>query len=108
MKNYSGLKLYGKTEGDEWFVGFTFFCEKRDKKKRCQVRLGINYQPTIRGRIIEGENVRKIVESCLNEGWNPFDCDLKTFVKLQEAPSREVGNPRYLPFNEAMQWAFDK
>ncbi|MEZ2446073.1 tyrosine-type recombinase/integrase [Chitinophaga sp. RCC_12] len=111
--SYSDLKVYGKSMSEQWFVGFKFYCAKRNKTKRChQVRLGVNYQATVRGRIIEGESVRKVVERCLKEGWNPFDCDVKSFIQSQQVPnlneivSRE--DPRNLPFNEAMQWAYNK
>lgn len=105
---YTDPKLYGETLEDEWFVGFTFTCPIRKKKKRPQVRLGINYQPTVRGRLKEGDNVLNLVKKCLLEGWNPFDSDIKAFVKQRQAPVKTVNSIADMPLNEGLDWAFSK
>lgn len=114
---YSDLKIYGKTLDQEWFVGFKYFCPNRLKEKRPQVRLGINYQPTIKARAAEAEQVKNLVEKCLKEGWNPFDCNIQAYLKVKRAALlktkeqdelKKKADPRYFGFNDAMEWAFTK
>lgn len=114
---YSDLKIYGKTLDQEWFVGFKYFCPERLKEKRPQVRLGINYQPTIKARAAEAEQVKILVEKCLKEGWNPFDCNIQAYLKVkraailkakEEEELKKKDDPRFFGFNDAMDWAYKK
>jgi integrase len=114
---YSDLKIYGKRLDHELFVGFKYFCAKRLKEKRPQVRLGINYQPTIKARTAEAEQVKDLVERCLKEGWNPFECNIQTYLKekraailraQEEENNKKKDDPRFYGFNDAMDWAFSK
>lgn len=114
---YSAPQIYGKTIEDEWFIGFKFFCATRQREKRTQVRLGINYLQTVKERQKEAENVLKLVLSCLEQGWNPFYCTPKKFLqekhtallaaKAKEAKKQD-DDPRNYGFNEALEWAYKK
>lgn len=114
---YSDLKIYGKTLDQEWFVGFKYFCVKRQEEKRPQVRLGINYQPTVKARAAEAEQVKDIVERSLKEGWNPFECNIRVYLKekranllktQEEEEKKKKDDPRYYGFNDAVDWAYKK
>jgi integrase len=115
--SYSELKIYGNNLDQEWFVGFSFFCPIRQKEKRVQVRLGINYHTTIKARITEAEKVKDLVLTYLKEGWNPWECPIKEYMKIKrgkilkaqaEEAQKKIGDPRYLTFNDAMDWAYKK
>ncbi|SHL87669.1 tyrosine-type recombinase/integrase [Chitinophaga sp. CF418] len=112
MQNtFEDIKIYGERLDQEWFVGFKFYCAQRKKKKRPQVRLGINYYNTVRERSKEAENVKALVEQCLKEGWNPFESSIKEFITAQQTkPQGPIGlnDARQMNFVEAITWAYKK
>ncbi|QEH40493.1 hypothetical protein [Chitinophaga sp. XS-30] len=81
-QGYSDPELYryGGDTDKEWYVGFRFTCPVRMKRKPVQVRLGINFFKTARERDIEGKMVKKVVSKALEDGWNPFDCNIETYL----------------------------
>lgn len=85
-QGYTDPQLY-KYNGDtdkEWYVGFRFTCPVRQQRKPVQVRLGINFFKTAREREAEGRAVIKIVNECLDAGWNPFVCNIEDYMRTQQ------------------------
>jgi len=101
----------------EWYVGFRFTCPKRLTRKPVQVRLGINYLTTVKEREAEGKAVIGIVKDCLDNGWNPHDENIESYLKsssesFSEPPAENAGeqmeNYHLLPFNDALTFAYNE
>lgn len=119
---YSEPQIYPTDRHDrdlstEWYIGFRYTCPIRQKRLPFQVRLGINYYDTHKAREAEGRTIITLVDQCLKEGWNPFECEIKEYLQVQqaeqlkaqeEAAKKKANDPRYFGLNDALQWAYDK
>lgn len=112
-QGYSNPKLfdYAGDLSKEWYVGFRFTCPKRNTRKPVQVRLGINYLTTVKDRQTEAKGVIDIVKECLDNGWNPHDENIESYLKSysETTPSDQPGTEEtyeLMAFNDALSFAY--
>jgi integrase len=99
------LSSYSGDLNQEWFVSFRFTCEVRNQRKRFQFRMNINYHKTVKQRTEEGKAVVAILISALQEGWNPFDESLDTFLRKCDEPLTKV---QQMTLGNALEFSLNK
>ncbi|OJV51673.1 MAG: hypothetical protein BGO31_00265 [Bacteroidetes bacterium 43-16] len=65
----------------EWYVGFRMECPTSGKRKPFQIRLGINYEHTVKSRMRVGNDLVELVKQSLDAGWDPFDQPLDIYLE---------------------------
>ncbi|MGE7777395.1 tyrosine-type recombinase/integrase [Chitinophaga sp. NPDC101104] len=78
------LHRYSGDTDQEWYVDFYHTCIQRNKRKRVQVRLGINFFKTAKERDREARAVIKIIRDSLEAGWDPHDCKLDVWLQTHQ------------------------
>lgn len=89
----------------EWYVGFRHTCPQSGVRKGFQIRAGINYATTASQRTTEGNALAKLLNTALQEGWNPHHEDLKSFLLRDQAPEKAI---EQMPVVQALDFAFSK
>lgn len=106
-QGFTAPRLYNY-KGDmkkEWYVGFRHTCPQSGVRKGFQIRAGINYATTASQRTTEGNALAKLLNTALQEGWNPHHEDLKSFLLRDQAPEKAI---EQMPVVQALDFAFSK